>query len=82
MMSQDHVIKVLYDFMGESPLWQVTILPIFVIIGIVVVEIWSFYWLKGNIPHVLASFLHFCLFPKYMAYHALIHEISERRHNS
>ena len=42
MMSQDHVIKVLCDFMGGSPLWQVTILLIFVIIGIVVVEIWSF----------------------------------------
>ena len=36
---QDHVIKVSYDVMGGSPLWEVTILPSLVGIDTVVVEI-------------------------------------------
>ena len=37
---QDHVIKVLFDFMAMSPLMYVTNLPSLATIGTVVVEIW------------------------------------------
>ena len=36
---QDHVIKVLCDFMGGSPSWYITTLPRLVAIDTVVVEI-------------------------------------------
>ena len=39
MFSKDHVITGSYDFMGESPSWQVTTFLILVAIDIVVVEI-------------------------------------------
>ena len=39
---QNHAIKVSCDFVGGSPLWQVTTLLCFVTIGTVVVEILYF----------------------------------------
>ena len=39
VISQDHPIKGLFEFMGKSPLWLATCQPLLLVIGIVVVEI-------------------------------------------
>ena len=52
--SHDHVIKDSCDFMGRSPSQYLTTQPSLVIIGIMVVQITCFQWLKIKIPHPLA----------------------------
>ena len=50
VISQDHVIKVSYNFMAGSPSRLVTTLPSLEVTDIVVVKI-CFQWLKSKIPY-------------------------------
>ena len=72
-----HVIKGSFEFTGESFSWQVSNLPIGVVIGIVVVEIWCFEWLKGKILHALALISNYCLSLKDMAGKHTAYEINK-----
>ena len=82
---QDCMIKGSCNFMSGSPsrnsFCQVNTLPSLMTIGIVVVEIWFFWWLKVKIPHTLASIPHYCFSLKHMACYTNTHKISRPRHN-
>ena len=51
VISQDHLINGLCDFVSGCLTWQVTTLPSLVVMDIVIVEI-RFQWLKSYILHV------------------------------